>query len=129
MTTMLIGSSSGDGFTPSPPRTQQIVSRSPGARGRTVGISPHGPLSYNLWDCTAGRLRWVYRSDEILHILEGSATLQPEGEPPRKIGPGDVVYLAKGLVVHWEIESYIKKLAICRSEPESLPRRVLRALR
>jgi hypothetical protein len=127
--TMCIGSVAVDEWIAGSLRPDQVVAGEPIARCHTFGISPDGLFSFNLWDCTAGRLCWTYRCDEIIHILEGGATLQPVGGVARTVGPGDVVYFPKGLVVHWEIASYIKKLAICRSYRDSLPRRLARKVR
>jgi uncharacterized cupin superfamily protein len=105
-------------------RPEQILGGSPTTRSTTLGVSPDGNLSYNLWDCTAGSFRWFYRSDEIIHVLEGGATITPQGGEPRTVHAGDVVYFERGLVADWVVPSYIKKLAVHRSTEVSLRQRV-----
>jgi uncharacterized protein len=108
----------------SPLRPEQILAGSPKTGALLLGESPDKNLSFNLWDCTAGRFRWWYRSDEIIHVLEGSATITPEGGSARTVKAGDVVYFPRGLVADWEVSDYIKKLAVHRSETVSLRSRV-----
>lgn len=105
-------------------RPEQILGGTPTTRGTTLGVSPDGTLWYGLWACTKGKFRWWYRCDEIIHILEGSATITIDGAPPRVIGPGDILYFEPGLVADWEVTADIKKLAICRSHVLSMRQRV-----
>ena len=105
-------------------RPEQILGGTPTTRGTTLGVSPDGNLAYCLWACTIGKFRWWYNCDEIIHILEGSATIKLEGAAARVIGPGDVLYFEPGLVADWEVTADIKKLAICRSQVPSVRHRM-----
>jgi uncharacterized protein len=104
-------------------RPEQILGGTPMTRGTTLGVSPDGKLAYCLWACTVGKFRWWYRCDEIIHILEGRATIMLDGVT-REIGPGDILYFEPGLVADWEVTADIKKLAICRSQVLSVRQRV-----
>jgi uncharacterized cupin superfamily protein len=105
-------------------RPEQILGGTPTTRGTTLSVSPDGSLWVGLWACTVGKFRWWYKCDEIVHILEGRATVTPHGAAPRVIGPGDVLYFEPGLVADWEVTADIKKLAICRSQVLSMRQRV-----
>ena len=113
-----------------PLRPGTVLTGAPHARSRSLGASPDGLLSYGLWDCTAGAFRWTFYSDEIVHILEGEVTVRvdPSGEP-RVLRAGDVAYFARGLVTIWEIDRYVRKLAVYRSEPSGLRARARRMVK
>jgi uncharacterized protein len=105
-------------------RPEQILDGTPVTRGTTLGVSPDGNLAYCLWACTVGKFRWWYHCDEIIHVLEGRATIKIEGAAMRVVGAGDVLYFEPGLVADWEVTADIKKLAICRSQVLSMRQRV-----
>ncbi|MEZ4369097.1 MAG: cupin domain-containing protein [Kofleriaceae bacterium] len=110
---------------PRPIAQSQILAGTPVAQGKTLGISPDGLLSYALWDCTAGTFRWHFRSDEIVHILEGEVRVRRgDAEAPRRLGPGDVAYFPAGLHTVWEVDTYVRKLAVFRSQPGGLRAKV-----
>lgn len=114
----LVAKVSLDALVDAPLRPGTVLAGAPAARSLSLGASPDGLLSYGLWDCTAGAFRWHFRSDEIVHILDGDVTVHvdPAGAP-RRLGVGDVAYFPRGMVTIWTIERYVKKLAIYRSEP------------
>ncbi len=124
MLDMVTGTVNAPQLRSSPLRPEQILSGSPKTNALDLGASPDGNLSFNLWDCSAGSFRWWYHSDEIIHVLEGSATITPQGKMPRTVKAGDVVYFPRGLVADWVVDNYIKKLAIHRSVQVSLRQRV-----
>jgi uncharacterized cupin superfamily protein len=104
----------------------------PMARATELSRSADGTSFTVVWDCTAGEFDWHYRVDETLHIIEGSAILQEAGKPAVRIGPGDVAFCPRGTVLHWTVESYIKKVAFVREvipNPVARPYTMLRHLR
>lgn len=105
-------------------RPEQILEGSPTTGSKSIGVSPDGFLSCVLWECTAGRFEWTFHSDEIIHVLEGSAHISPVGGIARTISAGDVVYFERGLVTEWHVPEYLKKLAVHRSLPTSLRSRI-----
>lgn len=114
-------------FTPAPIRQAWILEGEPVARSLQLAEAPDGNLGCCLWECTRGTIRWQFFHDEVVHILEGEVRIRDEAGLTRTLRPGDVAYFPKGAVVVWEIETYVKKLAVVRS-PESIARRVLRAV-
>lgn len=115
-------------FLPAPIRREWILEGEPVARSLQLAEAPDGNLGCCLWECTRGKIRWQFFHDEVVHILEGEVHIRDEDAGlARTLRPGDVAYFPKGSVVVWEIETYVKKLAVLRS-PESVARRVLRAV-
>ena len=92
-----------------------IVAGNPVARATELMRSADLSASTVIWECTAGTFDWTYHCDETIHILEGSIVLSDAGNPPRRLGPGDVVFFPKGSQVRWEVEGYVKKIAFFRS--------------
>ena len=99
---------------PSPITPEWILRGNPVARGAELSRSADRTTSTVVWDCTPGVFEWRYHCDETIHILEGSIVLTDSFNPARRLGPGDVVFFPKGSVVHWEVETYVKKVAFLR---------------
>ncbi len=109
-----------------------IIEGNPVARAAELTRSPDQTAYTVVWDCTKGTFDWTYHLDETIHILEGWITLSDAGNPPRRLGPGDVVFFPKGSQVRWEVESYVKKVAFFRRvvpNPLMIAFRTLRAVK
>lgn len=79
-----------------------------------------------VWDCTAGKFEWHYDFDETIHFIEGSATISDGVGETKTYQAGDVLFIPRGAVCHWHVESYVKKVAFCR---RTLPTALSLALR
>lgn len=77
-----------------------------------------------LWECTAGKFTWRYNIDETIYFLDGEVFISIDGKPARRYGAGDSIHFSRGAIATWEIETYIRKVAFCRSV---LPRPFIRA--
>lgn len=99
---------------PAPIEPSWILTGTPTARNATLSRSADGLASTLVWDCTAGTFNWIYEIDETIYFLEGSATISDGVNSPKTFGPGDVLFLPRGAVCHWHVESYVKKVAFCR---------------
>lgn len=99
---------------PSPIVPDWIVAGAPVAQVAELMRSDDETSFTVVWDCTAGTFDWTYNVDETIHIVEGTIVLSDAGNPPRRLGPGDVVFFPKGSKVRWEVESYVKKVAFFR---------------
>lgn len=95
----------------------------PRARGATQVSSTDGTIHSGEWECTAGRFRWTYYEDEMVHVLEGEAFIEVEGAM-RSIGPGDAVFFPLGQTVRWHVPKYIRKIFFIRH-----PNKVVNVLR
>lgn len=106
-----------------------ILDGAPMARSREVAELGTG-LSVWLWDCTAGRFRWHFSGcDEIVHIVEGAVTVTDEEGGVVHLRAGDVAAFSAGTSAVWEVEDYVKKVAVTRVLPSDPYSRVVRALR
>lgn len=99
---------------PAPIVPHWIVGGQPVARASELMRSRDDASFTMVWDCTDGAFEWTYDFDETIHILEGSIVLTDGGNPPTRLGPGDVVFFPKGSKVHWTVEGYVKKVAFFR---------------
>ena len=129
MMQMTTGTVTASSFRPAPLRPELILSGKPETRTLDIGRSPDGKFSFNLWDCTAGRFRWVFQSDDFIEILEGTVTITPDGGNARTLTVGDVAYFPGGLATVWEVPTYFKKLSVHRKVHVPLSRRVTGKLR
>jgi len=116
-----------DDLVPQPIEPSWIRSGAPVARAVTLTESPDGRLTAGLWDCTAGTFRWVFGSDEIVHILEGEVRVHDAGRTLRLL-PGSVAYFPAGTENVWEVPTYVKKSFVLRAPRRGLVRRVASAV-
>ena len=93
-----------------------IEEGTPVARARILTKSPDDRLSSGVWECTAGKFKWIYGVDEIVHILAGEVVIREEGRPAYTLSSGDVAYFPLGLVTHWDIARYVKKFFVGNPE-------------
>jgi hypothetical protein len=93
---------------PAPIDPTWILEGAPVARSVVLSASPDGTLTAGLWDCTAGKFRWIYRVDETVTILEGEARVT-DSTGTRILRAGSVAYFPRGLEAVWEVPHYVKK--------------------
>ena len=105
-----------------------IKKGTPVARAVTLSKSPDSLLTAGLWDCTAGTFTWIFRRDEIVHILEGEVRVH-QGNRTVVLVPGTVTYFPRGLETVWEVPTYVKKAFVLRAAPASPLRRVAAAIK
>ena len=82
-----------------------------------------------LWDSQAGRFKYTYFVDEIVHILEGEVHIRDEAGRDITLRTGDVAHFAKGRVLQWHVPRYVKKLAVTRVTHDPLYVRAIRKLK
>jgi uncharacterized cupin superfamily protein len=116
-------------LTPLPIDPGWIKEGAPVARSVTLGRSPDSLLTTGLWDCTAGTFTWIFRRDEIVHIVEGEVRVHHAGTTLVLV-PGSVAYFPRGLETVWEVRAYVKKAFVLRAPPPVSPlRRIAAAAR
>jgi uncharacterized cupin superfamily protein len=76
-----------------------------------------------MWECTAGKFKFIHDSDEIVHILEGEVTVR-HGGATYALRPGDVLHVPAGFTTHWDVPKYVKKFWVQRFAERSLLGRV-----
>ena len=65
--------------------------------------------SWGDWEKEVSEFPWQYNEKETCYILEGRATVIPEGGEPASFGPGDLVSFPDGAKCVWKIDEPIKK--------------------
>jgi uncharacterized protein len=113
---------------PEPIDPTWIKEGNPVARAAKVAKSSDENLITGLWDCTAGKFKWIYWYDEIVQVLEGEARVH-DGTKLHVLVPGTVVYFPSGLEADWEVPNYIKKTFILSAPRQSRLRRVASAIK
>jgi uncharacterized cupin superfamily protein len=98
----------------------------PRARLAVLAYSDDRATSTILWECTAGKFTWRYGIDETIYFLDGEVSISIGGEPAKRYGAGDSIHFSRGAVATWEVETFIRKVAFCRSV---LPRPFIEARR
>ena len=101
----------------------------PEARNAILSSSADGLAMTLAWDCTAGEFKWEYDIDETIYFVEGTATISTGKFAARKFGPGDVLFLSRGTVASWRVETYVRKVAFCRVAQSRLTAFPLLAIR
>jgi uncharacterized cupin superfamily protein len=99
---------------PSPIEPSWIIEGHPEARSHMLSISADRAATTVIWACTEGKFNWYYDVDETIMLLEGSVVLESEGLPPKRYGPGDVIFFRSGAHAKWHVEHYVKKVAFLR---------------
>ncbi len=72
-------------------------------------LSEMGVFSWPVWEKDISEFPWEYDMEEVCLILEGKATITPDGGIPLTIGPGDLVTFPRGMKCRWEITDPIRK--------------------
>ena len=93
-----------------------IKEGAPVARSVTLSKSPDSLLTAGLWDCTAGTFTWIFRRDEIVHILEGEVRVH-QGNRTVVLVPGTVTYFPRGLETVWECRPTSRRRSCCERRP------------
>ena len=115
---------------PDPIPLEQILGGSPIASSVPLLASADDGFTSSLWSCTPGCFRWFYRSDEIVHLLEGEVRVTPDdGSEAFDITSGEVVFFPRGSSAVWNITKTVRKVALFRSDPPDLLSRLRGALR
>lgn len=112
--------------TPLPP--EWILEGDPVARSVPLVRAEDGNLSCGLWDCQAGKFKFIFATDEIIQILEGEVIIE-EKDKVHRLGVGDVAFFPEGLVAYWTVPKYVKKYAIFRSVSDPLSTKIYRRLK
>ena len=65
--------------------------------------------------CTAGRFNWFYDIDETIFVIEGGVVIKDEAGNARRLNAGDTIFFPKRASAEWNVETYIRKIAFCRT--------------
>lgn len=92
-----------------------VIEGAPVARNFILSRSTDGSSCTLLWDCTTGVFNWHYDIDETVYVLEGSVKVLDDNGVEHCLGPGDHALFRAGSHAVWTVDSYVRKVAFCRS--------------
>ena len=94
---------------------EQVVAGDPQASGALLWKSADSRLANGVWACTPGTFDWVH-ADETLCVVEGRATITPQGGEPFDIGPGSIAFFPEGTRTRWQVHETLRKAFHLHSE-------------
>jgi uncharacterized protein len=110
----IIHSHTGVEMTSAPIPSYWILEGQPTTRVGDITASHDGTLRYMIWDCTKSRFHWYYYFDETVYILEGGMTVTTDDGKVIHAKAGDVLFFPCGSHAIWNVEDYVRKVAVCR---------------
>jgi uncharacterized protein len=87
----------------------QVVAGTPAITETVLSESPDGRVVRGIWRITEGTVTDV-EEDEVFVVLEGSATIEVQGGPTVRVGPGDVCLLRRGARTTWTVHEPLRKV-------------------
>lgn len=93
---------------PAPIPAEDIISGSPESTMAILWRSPDNTLYNGVWHCTPG-VFMLSHPGETICLVEGSATITPEGGEPVTVAPGEVVFIPEGTRARWEVHETVRK--------------------
>jgi uncharacterized cupin superfamily protein len=93
---------------PAPIPAEDIISGAPESTMAILWRSDDDKLYNGVWHCTPGAFMLSHPGETIC-LVEGRATITPEGGEPVTVVPGEVVYLPEKMRAKWEVHETVKK--------------------
>lgn len=93
---------------PAPIPAEDIISGSPESTMAVLWQSEDNTLYNGVWHCTPGVFMLTHPGETIC-LVEGSATITPEGGEPVRVRPGEVVFIPEGTRARWEVHETVRK--------------------
>jgi uncharacterized protein len=93
---------------PAPIPEEDIISGSPESTMAILWQSEDNTLYNGVWHCTPGVFMLTHPGETIC-LVEGSATITPEGGEPVTVHPGEVVFIPEGTRARWEVHETVRK--------------------
>jgi uncharacterized protein len=87
----------------------QVLAGSPAVTEAVLSESADGRVVRGVWRITEGTVTDV-EHDEMFVVLEGRATIEVEGGPTVRVGPGDVCVLQRGARTTWTVHEAVRKV-------------------
>jgi uncharacterized cupin superfamily protein len=93
---------------PAPIPEGDVISGSPESTMAILWRSEDDKLYNGVWHCTPGVFMLTHPGETIC-LVEGRATITPEGGEAVTVTPGEVVYIPEGMTARWEVHETVKK--------------------
>lgn len=92
-----------------------VIDGTPQIRCSWWSSDTDGLASNFVWDCTAGKFRWYFGSDETVHIITGEVEVSSDNMPPTWLRAGDAAIFRAGTWATWHVPRYVRKHAVLRT--------------
>ncbi|MDH4608538.1 cupin domain-containing protein [Pseudomonas sp. BN102] len=97
------------------PDAQILISPAPQCRSHNAFVDTTSNLLIGVWDSTPyTRHARPHKVHELMHLIEGSVTLQLADGVELKVNTGDTVFVAQGTPCAWESSVYVRKLYVVK---------------
>ena len=116
-------------LSPAPIPADWVLRGKPEARAAELWRSLDGTMVTSAWDCTAGAFEWQFGCEETVHIIEGEVRVIEASGRERVLKAGDIAVFHAGTIATWEVETYVRKIAMCRHPVPTSLGLAVRALR
>ena len=110
-----IRSGAGTELAPDTINRDWVIEGDPQIRCSWWSSDTDGLANNYVWDCTAGRFRWYFGSDETVHIIDGEVEVSAEGVPPTWLRAGDSAIFRADTWAVWYVPRYVRKHAVLRA--------------
>ncbi len=101
------------------PAPEVLIGPAPEQHNKTCFTDLTGQWTVGIWDSTAYRRRAIdFPRHELMHIIEGEATLTEEGGAPQTFRAGDTFFVPMGSRGDWTTTGYIRKI-YCTFQPKA----------
>jgi uncharacterized cupin superfamily protein len=87
----------------------QVIAGEPAVTETVLSESADGRVVRGIWRITEGTVTDV-EQDEVFVVLEGRATIEVQGGPTVRVGPGDVCVLQRGARTTWTVHEAVRKV-------------------
>lgn len=93
------------------PEPQILIGPTPQCRSRNAFEDDTTNLRVGVWDSTPyTRHGRAHKLNELMHLLEGSVTLQAPDGSSVTVNPGDTVFVPQGAPCAWNSARYVRKV-------------------
>lgn len=93
------------------PEPQILIGPTPQCRSRNAFEDDTTDLRVGVWDSTPyTRHGRAHKLNELMHLLEGSVTLQASDGTSVTVNPGDTVFVPQGAPCAWGSARYVRKV-------------------
>jgi uncharacterized cupin superfamily protein len=92
-----------------------LLSPAPQCRSNNMFIEESANLNIGVWDSTPyTRRERPHKVHELMHLIEGSVTLQAADGSELTINTGDTVFVPKGVPCAWKSTVYVRKFYVVK---------------
>jgi uncharacterized cupin superfamily protein len=93
------------------PEPQILIGPTPQCRSRNAFEDDTTNLRVGVWDSTPyARHGRAHKLNELMHLIEGSVTLQAPDGSSVTVNPGDTVFVPQGAPCAWSSARYVRKV-------------------